>query len=179
MIRKRGVWTCVNQYTGNIATSYPITGANYTNVYMGIAQSAFKALTAGALFGALGAGSVGIGALGGITPELAGAGAGAMLGSSMQGALTARPTYQRSGGISANAGLMGVLTPYLIISKPNFIQASNFREQKGYISNLNCRIGDESGYISASVTNEQLTDIDCTSVEREMIKKCLAEGVYI
>lgn len=179
MIRKRGTWTCVNQYTGNISTAYPITSANYTNVYMGIAQSAFKALTAGALFGALGAGSVGIGAVGGMTPELAGIGAGAMAGSSLQGALTSRPTYQRSGGIGASAGLMGVQKPYLIISKPNFIQANNFRETKGYVSNLSCVIGNESGYISASVNNEQLTDIDCTTLERDMIKKCLAEGVYI
>ena len=176
MIRKRGLWTCINQYTGNISTAYPITGANYMSVYMGIAQSAFKALTAGAMFGALPA--MGAGAVG-MSTELAGLNAGAMATGAVSTALTARPTYQRSGGIGASAGLMGVQIPYLIISKPNFIQANNFRDTKGYVSNLNCTIGNESGFISANVNNEQLTDIDCTSVERDMIKKCLAEGVYI
>ena len=50
---------------------------------------------------------------------------------------------------------------------------------KGYISNLYVRIGDESGFISSTVSNNQLNNISCTDQEKEEIKKLLSEGIYI
>lgn len=176
MARLRGMWTCINQYQGNIITQYPITGADFTNVYVGLAMGTAKVLTGSAMLTSLPTMNASTQAGNDIGNAIGGA---SQITSGVSQMLTAKPTYQRSGGIGSSAGLMSVQTPYLIISKPNYIQANNFRSQKGYISNLTCTIGNESGFLSSKVTNEQLTDINCTITERDMIRSKLAEGVYI
>lgn len=163
----RGRWTVLNQYQGSIVAQYPITGANYTNVYVGMMSGVAHAVGVGAMLTSAPTAPNNIGnAIG----EATGA---------IQSIMNAKPSFQRSGGISSTAGLMSVQIPYLIVTKPNFIQGQNFRELKGYVSNLTCRIGDESGFISATVNNEMLTNINCTDRERTLIKQALANGVYI
>lgn len=158
----RGQWTVVQQHQGDIITQYPITGADYTSYFMGRINAVVKAASAGAMFASV---------------PTAGISAGI---DAMQTALTAKPTYQRTGSMSSAAGLMGVQTPYLIFTKPNYIQAGNFREIKGYTSNLQCTIGEQSGFINASVENEKLEGFGtATDREKEMIKNTLAAGIYI
>lgn len=158
----RGQWTVVQQHQGDIITQYPITGADYTSYFMGRINAVVKAASAGAMFASV---------------PTAGISAGI---DAMQTALTAKPTYQRTGSMSSAAGLMGVQTPYLIFTKPNYIQAGNFREIKGYTSNLQCTIGEQSGFINASVENEKLEGFgSATDREKEMIKNTLASGIYI
>lgn len=163
----RGQWTVLNQYEGNILTQFPITGADYTNVYVGAMQVANTAIQTGMQVATAPSAVNSVSAAtNGITQGLT-------------QAMQAKPTFQRSGNITSAAGLMGVQTPYLIITKPNYIQAKDFRAMKGYVSNLSCTIGDESGFISASVNNEQLTSINATQDEKNMLRQLLAEGVYI
>lgn len=163
----RGQWTVLNQYEGNILTQFPITGADYTNVYVGAMQVANTAIQTGMQVATAPSAVNSVSAAtNGITQGLT-------------QAMQAKPTFQRSGNITSAAGLMGVQTPYLIITKPNYIQAKDFRAMKGYVSNLSCTIGDESGFISASVNNEQLTNINATQDEKNMLRQLLAEGVYI
>lgn len=163
----RGQWTVLNQYEGNILTQFPITGADYTNVYVGAMQVANTAIQTGMQVATAPSAVNSVSAAtNGITQGLT-------------QAMQAKPTFQRSGNITSAAGLMGVQTPYLIITKPNYIQAKHFRAMKGYVSNLSCTIGDESGFISASVNNEQLTSINATQDEKNMLRQLLAEGVYI
>lgn len=158
----RNQWTVVQQHQGDIITQYPITGADYTSYFMGRINAVVKAASAGAMFASV---------------PTAGISAGI---DAMQTALTAKPTYQRTGSMSSAAGLMGVQTPYLIFTKPNYIQAANFREIKGYTSNLQCTIGEQSGFINASVENEKLEGFgSATDREKEMIKNTLAAGIYI
>lgn len=158
----RNQWTVVQQHQGDIITQYPITGADYTSYFMGRINAVVKAASAGAMFASV---------------PTAGISAGI---DAMQTALTAKPTYQRTGSMSSAAGLMGVQTPYLIFTKPNYIQAANFREIKGYTSNLQCTIGEQSGFLNASVENEKLEGFGgATDREKEMIKNTLAAGIYI
>ena len=163
----RGQWTVLNQYEGNILTQFPITGADYTNVYVGAMQVANTAIQTG----------MQVATAPSATNSVSAAANGITQGFTQ--AMQAKPTFQRSGNITSAAGLMGVQTPYLIITKPNYIQAKDFRAMKGYVSNLSCTIGDESGFISASVNNEQLTSINATQDEKNMLRQLLAEGVYI
>lgn len=182
----RGQWTVVQQHQGDMITQYPVTGADYTNYFAGRIGALTKAVTAGALLASIPAtGGATAPITGGMLAQLGAgsavgvAGAGAMGAGAVTGAMTAKPQYQRTGSMTSAGGLMGVQTPYLIISKPNYIQASNFRQTKGYVSNLTCTIGDESGYLSATVNNAMLTGIECTDTEKQLIASALAEGVYV
>lgn len=167
MSLKRGQWTVLNQYQGNILTQFPITGADYTNVYVGAMQVANTAIQTGMQIAtapsAVNAVSNG---LNGITQGF-------------NQALQAKPSFQRSGNVTSAAGFMSVQIPYLIITKPNYIQAKDFKALKGYVSNLQCVIGEQSGFISATVNNEKLTGINATDEEKNMIRSLLSEGIYI
>ena len=167
MSLKRGQWTVLNQYQGNILTQFPITGADYTNVYVGAMQVANTAIQTGMQIAtapsAVNAVSNG---LNGITQGFS-------------QAMQAKPSFQRSGNVTSAAGFMSVQIPYLIITKPNYIQAKDFRALKGYVSNLQCVIGEQSGFISATVNNEKLTGFNATDEEKNMIRSLLSEGIYI
>lgn len=91
---------------------------------------------------------------------------------------TEQPQYSRSGSIGSAGALMGIKQPFLIFSTPR-VWASGVKANKGYVSNLYVRIGDESGFISSTVSNNQLNNISCTDQEKEEIKKLLSEGIYI
>ena len=103
---------------------------------------------------------------------------GNLLGA-MSSASNVKPQYQRSGGVTSVAGLMGVRIPYLIISTPKYIMADNFRDVKGYTSNLKVTVKNESGYLQATADNSELSSIPCTDEERDMIRKLLADGIYL
>lgn len=143
-----GVWTVLQQHSGNIIAQFPVTGRDYSNVYIG-AINAISSLSQGNVVGA------------------------------MSSAANIKPSYQRSGGVTSVAGLMGVRIPYLIISTPKYIMASNFREIKGYTSNLKVRIGDQSGFLQATGDNSELSSIPCTEEERAYIRQMLSDGIYV
>jgi len=143
-----GVWTVLQQHSGNIIAQFPVTGRDYSNVYIG-AINAISSLAQGNVVGA------------------------------MSSAANIKPSYQRSGGVTSVAGLMGVRIPYLIISTPKYIMASNFRDIKGYTSNLKVRIGDQSGFLQATGDNSELSSIPCTEEERAYIRQMLSDGIYV
>ena len=167
MSLKRGQWTVLNQYQGNILTQFPITGADYTNVYVGAMQVANTAIQTGMQI------ATAPSAVNAVSNGLSGITQG------FSQAMQAKPSFQRSGNVTSAAGFMSVQIPYLIITKPNYIQAKDFRALKGYVSNLQCVIGEQSGFISATVNNEKLTGINATDEEKNMIRSLLSEGIYI
>ena len=144
-----GVWTVLSQHAGNMQSQFPVTGRDYSNVYIGAINS-IGALAKGDLLGA------------------------------MNQASSIKPQYQRSGGVTSVAGLMGVRIPYLIISTPKYIMAENFRDVKGYTSNLKVEIGSCSGYLQATADNSELSGIsNATADELDMIRTMLADGIYV
>lgn len=90
-----------------------------------------------------------------------------------------KPEYQRSGNVSSTAGILGTQYPYLIFTTPQYIMAENFRDVKGYTSNLKVRVGDQSGYLQATADNSELSNIPCTEEERSYIRQMLADGIYV
>ena len=153
--KNTGKWHVLNQYSGNILNEFPITGANYTNMYIGQMSGA-------------------VGAIGGVASMNPGA---VMNGISQM--ISSKPEYQRSGGIGSTAGLMSVQNPYLIFSTPQYIVADNFRDVKGHTSNLKVTVGNETGFLQAEEDNSELSSIGCTKEEEDMIRTLLKEGIYI
>lgn len=118
--------------------------------------------------------SVYIGAINSIGASLSGNTAGAF-----NSAMNMKPSYARSGGVTATSGIMGIQRPYLIFSSPKYIIADNFRDIKGYTSNLKCRIGDCSGFFQASVDDTDIENLTCTRGELDIIRNALSQGIYI
>lgn len=141
-------WHVLQSHQGNVLTSFPISGANYTGVYSGLLRSASQFAVGNVMGG-------------------------------VESGLNTKPTYSRSGSIGSTAGLMGIQYPYLIFNTPQYIVAETFREMKGHTSNLTVTIGDETGFLSASVTNDDLIDFDCTVEELQMIADKLSEGIRL
>ena len=72
--------------------------------------------------------------------------------------MNTKPEYKRSGNVSSTAGMLGTQYPYLIFTTPQYIMAENFREVKGYTSNLKVRVGDQNGYLQATADNSELSE---------------------
>lgn len=118
--------------------------------------------------------SVYIGAINSIGASLSGNTIGAF-----NSAMNMKPSYARSGGVTSSSGIMGIQKPYLIFSSPKYIIADNFRDIKGYTSNLKVTVGNCTGFLQATVDNTDLEGIDCTRDELEMIRNALSQGIYI
>lgn len=97
----------------------------------------------------------------------------------IESGLNAKPSFTRTGSVGSTSGLMGIQYPYLIFTTPKYIVAEKFRELKGHKSNLQVTIGDETGFLSAEVTNDDLIDFDCTVEELEMVAEKLREGIRL
>lgn len=145
-----GTWHVLSQHACNVCSQYPISGANFSNVYIGAINS-INAVAHGNPVGALNS------AMGAIKPE-----------------------YGRSGGVTSVSGLLGIQKPYIIYSTPKYITAANFGDVKGYTSNLTVNIGSQSGYLQATADNSELSGIsNATADELEMIRTMLADGIYV
>lgn len=118
--------------------------------------------------------SVYIGAINSIGASISGNTIGAF-----NSAMNMKPSYARSGGVTSSSGIMGIQRPYLIFSSPKYIIAENFRDIKGYTSNLKVTVGNCTGFLKATVDNTDLEGIDCTRDELEMIRNALSQGIYI
>ena len=118
--------------------------------------------------------SVYIGAINSIGASISGNTIGAF-----NSAMNMKPSYARSGGVTSSSGIMGIQRPYLIFSSPKYIIAENFRDIKGYTSNLKVTVGNCTGFLQATVDNTDLEGIDCTRDELEMIRNALSQGIYI
>ena len=149
------------QKEGNIKTELPITGANFAEYYKGLISSV------GMLAGA---------AVAAPTNPLA---AGGMIAGAAVTAAFSKPSYERTGNVSGSAGLLGIQYPYLIFTTPNYFGGKSIGEKCGYISNLECKIGDETGFLQAEVDFEKLNSINAPIDVLKRIKQALAEGVYI
>ena len=139
-------------FTGNCAVSLPLSGSSFSNIMSTL-------IVMGGL----------------VLSGNAGTAATYGLGSAARGEL--KQHIQRSGNIGANAGAMGIRTPYLIITRKKPLDAYLYQEQYGFPANKTVVLGDMNGY--TRVKNIHLHGIPCTDDELEMIERLLKDGVII
>lgn len=160
-----GKWHVLQQHQGQITAEFPLSGQNFLSVYTSMISAGSK-IIGGAVQGFSGkkvnAGAAVDGAVGGFLDLI-----------------NAKPDYMRSGTVSSTAGLMGTQYPYLIFSTPQYIMAENFRDVKGYVSNLKCHIGSCSGFLQATADNSELSGVGCTVDELDILRRQLADGIYV
>ena len=140
---------------GSMRTEIPISGANYASVYATMISSALGMATGIAV----GRPDKAVGAASNLT--------------------TMKPQYQRSGSANGSQNILGLRTPYIIYHIPDCVQDQTYPYEHGFRSDKYNAISDCEGFLQASVDMYDLEGIPCTDQEREMIKKAIAEGIYI
>lgn len=141
-------------YSGNCATSIPISGANYNNVYASMMQG----ITAGAT-------SLMAGNVGGVVGSA----------SSIQ---SMKPNYQRSGSLSGNVGFMGQMRAFLLISQPEEGFDPKELNSRGIRCNEEYSFSSLSGYTEVKSWRPNSTlSAACTKEELDEIDRLLKEGV--
>ena len=99
---------------------------------------------------------------------------GAMASSTL---INSKPSVSQGNAISSNTGVLGILKPYLIITRPIQVRPRNFNNLKGYKSEVTVKLSDIKGYTECK--HVQLQNMSCTKNECEEIKRLLESGVYL
>lgn len=174
----------IGQYNGNCGTQIPITRSNYDNV---IAAGMNLLAASASAVGTYRAGGASIGAA-----SLTGASDAAIAGreiglnahlSSQLGAATmsamagSKSSVSRNGTLGGTCGLMGMLKPHLLVHTPRQSKPSNYREMRGYPSNIGGVVGDFEGYLE--VMDVRLNNIPATIDEINEIYELLKGGIII
>ena len=138
------------QFSGNMASNYPITSADYATVFSGALQLA-----------------VGVGSLpssGGVL-SLVSATSNMLSGADVK----------RTGSLSSSSGFMGIKKPYLILSRPIQSLPSEYNTFRGYVSNITLSLSECSGY--TKVAEIHMENIPATSAELDELEGLLKAGV--
>lgn len=143
------------EFIGQCAASIPISGNDWTNVINGVIS----------ISGAIGS----MVATGGATAPLA---IGA-IASTVTNDL--KPNVEKSGSMSGAGGMLGVQTPYLIITRPRQAVPGAQNTFLGYPSFINESLGDLSGY--TELDSIHLQGIPATREELSEIENILKGGV--
>lgn len=140
------------QFTGNMASNFPITSADYATVFSGALQLA-----------------VGVGSLpssGGVL-SLVSATSNMLSGADVK----------RTGLLSSASGFMGIKKPYLILSRPIQSLAESYNHFNGYVSNIKKKLGECNGFTKVDMVH--LEAIPCMDEEKAEIENLLKSGVLI
>ena len=147
--------TVLYSFIGQCSSSIPITGNDWTNVVNGVLSIA---------------GSIGsMVATGGAT-------APAAVGNIMSTAVNQmKPSVEKSGSLSGTGGMMGVQTPYLILTRPRQALPESQNAYTGYPSFIHEDLGTLSGY--TEVEEIHLENVPATDGEITEIVSLLKGGV--
>ena len=140
------------QFSGNMASNFPITSADYATVFSGALQLA-----------------VGVGSLpssGGVL-SLVSATSNMLSGADVK----------RTGSLSSSAGFMGIKKPYIILSRPIQSLPENYNSFHGYVSNITMKLKDCEGY--TQVDSIHIDNVPCMEEEKTRLLQILKEGIII
>jgi hypothetical protein len=147
------------QFIGQCACSVPITGNDWTNVINGVLNIA----------GAIGT-TIATGGLS--APQAVGA-----VTSVASSVVSSKPKVEKSGSLSGMGGMLGVFSPYLIITRPRQALPASQNAFQGYPAFITRTLGTVSGF--TRVADVHLDNITCTDAEKQEIKTLLEQGVIL
>lgn len=143
-------------FVGQCSCSIPISGGDMTQVINGT-------LSIAASIGAMAE-----------TGGMSAATVGATLSTA---ANTIKTTVEKSGCISGMGGMLGIQTPYVIITRPRQALPENQNKFTGYPAFITATVGASAGY--TEVEKVHLENIPATSEELAEIENLLKGGVII
>lgn len=146
---------CCYQFPGNCAVQIPLTGGNYAEIIKSIASMAI--------------GVAGTAVTGNPLPAI-----GGVIG----GAMAASFDVSRSGSLGANAGVMGIRKPYVIITRRVGYEAAAYSEYYGFPANKTVILGNCTGYTRVKAVHIETIPV-ATDNEKTEIETLLKQGVVI
>lgn len=153
------------QFIGQCTSSIPVTGNDWTNVINGvlsIAGSIGTMVATGGLSAPVSAGTVAaLGATGGQIASTA--------------INTMKPSIEKSGAISGTGGMLSVLKPYIILTRPRQALPRSQNSFMGYPSFITENLGALSGYTEVEAVH--LSGIPGTDEELRELETLLYKGV--
>lgn len=144
-------------FVGQCSCSIPITGNDWTNVING-------ALSIATAIGSMVA-------TGGASAPLAVSNIAASAINSM------KPNVEKSGSLGGMGGMMGIQTPYLILTRPRQALPANQNAFMGYPSFITYKLSEITGY--TEVESIHLENIPATEQELSEIETLLKGGVIL
>lgn len=144
-------------FIGQCSSSIPITGNDWTNVINGVLSIA----------GAVGS----MVATGGASAPMA---AGMIASTAVNGL---KPNVEKSGSMSGTGGMLGIQTPYLILTRPRQALPARQNTFTGYPSFITSKLDSLSGY--TEIEEIHLENIPGTEQEISEIEDLLKRGVII
>ena len=151
-------------YNGSCITNVPLTSVNFS----GAIQNAVSAI--GSAVGMI------AGMATGAAPITAMSAVG-LATSAANTALNSKPQVQRSGNLGGSAGIMSILTPYVIIERPSLSVPNKVEEFVGQTSNITMYLGDCRGFTMCEFVH--LDGLNATSEEIVEIESMLKAGVIL
>lgn len=142
-------------FAGNAAQQLPLTASSFNGAI-------------GALLGLAGAG-ISVASGGGVGVAAGAIGAAHSLTHEMV-------HIQRSGGLSANAGIMTPRKPFIVLSRQNGYNANGYNAFYGYPVNKTVYLSNTNGFVRVKAINYQGNG---TAEERDEIVRLLQEGVIV
>ena len=148
-------WTIVYTFSGNASQQLPLTSAEFSGALSSL-----------------------VGVVGGGLAVASGGGLGLLAGASgIAHAVSHEMVHlAHSGSLSANAGIMGARTPYLILTRRRSYDANGYSEMYGYPSNKTVFLNNCSGYVKVK---DIRLETGATDSERLEIINLLKAGVII
>ena len=143
-------------FAGNCAVQLPISGGSYSGII---------------------ANAIGVAGSLGATIATGGAMAPVLVGSVVSSAVNSHTNVSHSGSLGSNAGALGIMKPYLIITRPKPAEANNYQSFYGRPSNKTVRLSSCSGY--TRIKEVHVDNIVATDNELSEIEQLLKEGVII
>jgi hypothetical protein len=142
-------------FIGQCSSSIPISGNDYTTMINGIISAAVSIGSMVATEGATAPMAI---------PSLASTATNIL-----------KPNVEKSGAMSGTGGMLGVQTPYLILTRPNQCLPARQNEFSGYPSLVTRRLDSCTGY--TEIEQVHLDGIGCTESEMREIENLLKSGV--
>lgn len=144
-------------FVGQCSCSIPITGNDWTNVING-------ALSIATAIGSMVA-------TGGASAPLAVSNIASSAINSM------KPNVEKSGALGGMGGMMGIQTPYLILTRPRQAVPKNQNKYMGYPSFITTKLSDLKGY--TEVESIHIENVPATEQELGEIESLLKGGVIL
>ena len=151
-------------YNGSCISNIPLTAVNFS----GAIQNAVSAVCSGtAMLAGMATGAAPVTAMG----------AASMLTSAANTALNSKPSIQRSGSLGGSAGIMSVLTPYVIIERPDVSVPAMANKMVGLTSNITYKLESVHGFTMVDYIH--ISNCNGTAEEVAEIESLLKQGVYL
>lgn len=162
----------IYQFMGNCATQVPVTAGQYADAVRSVISLAASVgtMVAAGVGGAASAGATQAASKAALAERTINNGAAVV-----ENVMGIKPGIERSGAIGASAGLLGVQTPYLIITRPRQARPTDQNKYTGYPSFITETLNDLEGW--TIVKDIHLENIPCTADELTEIDGLLKSGV--